>query len=115
MLELPAVLEGEKRRTCRVKDDSLAPVVMRGQRIVLSLDDLPQEGMIVAALKDDTCALGYYERQGKQYILRPPNPEYPAVEVDESWTILGFIGAKLPFATASRGRLEWDFDQGIRE
>ncbi len=114
LIELPAMLAGESRRTCRVKDDSLNPIAMKGQRIVIVEDDNPQEGMIVFGLKGNEVKSGYYERDNGSYILRPPNEEYDPVILDDTWTLIGFMGAVLPYASAERGSAVWDFVEGVR-
>ena len=116
MFNLPSFLKGENRRTCRVKDDSLKPVLNKGQRMLLQVDDNPQEGMIVLACNATEAAIGYYEKVGDHYQLRPPNSNYPPIPIPEpEWIVIGYLVAKIPSVSERKGSITWDFDDGIRE
>lgn len=115
MAKVPHVFTGDRHRLTKVRDDSLSPVATRGQQLVIVKDDNPREGMLVFARRGKEVRGGFLERSGPNWILRPPNPDYPPVELSEDWERLGFVGAKAPYVTEARGSAVWDFVEGIRD
>ena len=91
------VLSSSPRRfALRVRGDAMEPEFTEGDIIVVDPDRDPISGSFVLARnRDGEVVIKQLKQYGDKWILRPLNPRYPEIEMNEEHEIIGVICQKI--------------------
>jgi SOS-response transcriptional repressor LexA len=83
---------GKRAYALRVLNDSMEPKFPEGVTIIIDPDAKPVHGSFVVAVLDDTGQITFkqFVMDGRHY-LKPLNPRYPVMEMDDRTAICGVI------------------------
>lgn len=80
---------------CYVQGESMQDVrgagITEGMRLVVDTGREPKHNDILIAEHEGKLTLKRLRRNGKQWLLMPDNPEYPPIELDDSFKIIGVV------------------------